>query len=101
MCMVFCLLVLFKCDSLLSSFFFVMITRPPRSTRTDTLFPYTTLFRSSVLHIEDGAVACSGGRKDAVGALVRIGRHRAQKIGRALRPEEMADRKSTRLNSSH
>src|SRR3546814_5439498 len=31
----------------LSSFvFFLMIRRPPRSTRTDTLFPYTTLFRS-------------------------------------------------------
>src|SRR3546814_2481143 len=29
------------------SFFFLMIRRPPRSTRTDTLFPYTTLFRSS------------------------------------------------------
>src|SRR3546814_14804505 len=29
------------------SFFFVMIRRPPRSTRTDTLFPYTTLFRSA------------------------------------------------------
>src|SRR3546814_17290031 len=27
-------------------FFFIMIRRPPRSTRTDTLFPYTTLFRS-------------------------------------------------------
>src|SRR3546814_8886239 len=31
--------------------FFLMIRRPPRSTRTDTLFPYTTLFRS------DGAIA--------------------------------------------
>src|SRR3546814_20725684 len=31
------------CDFL---FFFLMIRRPPRSTRTDTLFPYTTLFRS-------------------------------------------------------
>src|SRR3546814_19372334 len=31
----------------LSNFcFFLMIRRPPRSTRTDTLFPYTTLFRS-------------------------------------------------------
>src|SRR3546814_20185668 len=30
-----------KCD-----FFFLMIRRPPRSTRTDTLFPYTSLFRS-------------------------------------------------------
>src|SRR3546814_8849091 len=34
----FCFLLLF--------FFFLMIRRPPRSTRTDTLFPYTTLFRS-------------------------------------------------------
>src|SRR3546814_13593173 len=32
------------CSSL---FFFLMIRRPPRSTRTDTLFPYTTLFRSA------------------------------------------------------
>src|SRR3546814_18428272 len=29
-------------------YFFLMIRRPPRSTRTDTLFPYTTLFRSDV-----------------------------------------------------
>src|SRR3546814_18245787 len=28
--------------------FFLMIRRPPRSTRTDTLFPYTTLFRSNI-----------------------------------------------------
>src|SRR3546814_5193522 len=32
----------------LSLFFFLMIRRPPRSTRTDTLLPYTTLFRSVV-----------------------------------------------------
>src|SRR3546814_17277143 len=32
---------------LLLLFFFLMIRRPPRSTRTDTLFPYTTLFRSA------------------------------------------------------
>src|SRR3546814_15074167 len=30
----------------LQFFFFLMLRRPPRSTRTDTLFPYTTLFRS-------------------------------------------------------
>src|SRR3546814_11096310 len=30
-------------------FFFLMIRRPPRSTRTDTLFPYTTLFRSQLV----------------------------------------------------
>src|SRR3546814_18268355 len=33
---------------LLFFFFFLMMRRPPRSTRTDTLFPYTTLFRSAV-----------------------------------------------------
>src|SRR3546814_4595699 len=32
-----------------------MIRRPPRSTRTDTLFPYTTLFRSVVLRSPDNA----------------------------------------------
>src|SRR3546814_1080555 len=35
----------------LVGFFFLMIRRPPRSTRTDTLFPYTTLFRSAAQHI--------------------------------------------------
>src|SRR3546814_14344890 len=36
-------------------FFFLMIRRPPRSTRTDTLFPYTTLFRSRLSdQITDG-----------------------------------------------
>src|SRR3546814_15156710 len=34
------------CDVLV---FFLMIRRPPRSTRTDTLFPYTTLFRSGMI----------------------------------------------------
>src|SRR3546814_11890179 len=39
-------------------FFFLMIRRPPRSTRTDTLFPYTTLFRSHVhLHLVDAGDA--------------------------------------------
>src|SRR3546814_20294011 len=40
--MLLCLLISF----LSSCLFFLMIRRPPRSTRTDTLFPYTTLFRS-------------------------------------------------------
>src|SRR3546814_15558272 len=35
-----------QCHSCNFLFFFLMILRPPRSTRTDTLFPYTTLFRS-------------------------------------------------------
>src|SRR3546814_13689522 len=41
---VYCYFVLFPFFSFF--FFFLMIRRPPRSTRTDTLFPYTTLFRS-------------------------------------------------------
>src|SRR3546814_13806551 len=42
-----CLLVcLFNCSLRVPVVFFLMIRRPPRSTRTDTLFPYTTLFRS-------------------------------------------------------
>src|SRR3546814_18321384 len=34
-------------------FFFLMIRRPPRSTRTDTLFPYTTLFRSRFRDVDE------------------------------------------------
>src|SRR3546814_16602687 len=49
------------------SFFFLMIRRPPRSTRTDTLCPYTTLFRSWL---------CSGdlGRADAQGNFFLVDR---------------------------
>src|SRR3546814_18806708 len=36
-------------------FFFLMVRRPPRSTRTDTLFPYTTLFRSQSRHVPHSA----------------------------------------------
>src|SRR6266568_4381341 len=57
--------------------FFVMIRRPPRS----TLFPYTTLFRSARVHPRPAGAACALGL-------------------RAARPR-LADRKSTRLNSSH
>src|SRR3546814_18294049 len=45
-CVWFCLLLLCVVCVLFYFFFFLMIRRPPRSTRTDTLFPYTTLFRS-------------------------------------------------------
>src|SRR3546814_18296818 len=41
----------------LLSFFFLMIRRPPRSTLTDTLFPYTTLFRSLAGHFVDDDLA--------------------------------------------
>src|SRR3546814_13518571 len=37
------------CEYVLHMFFCLMILRPPRSTRTDTLFPYTTLFRSQAM----------------------------------------------------
>src|SRR3546814_14418448 len=53
-------------------FFFLMIRRPPRSTRTDTLFPYTTLFRSLLLGRQAKDNAGSAGaraRLDAVLAL--------------------------------
>src|SRR3546814_10622816 len=46
-------------------FFFLMIRRPPRSTRTDTLFPYTTLFRSLYGALEPGRPPGSIGDVDA------------------------------------
>src|SRR3546814_20573676 len=49
-----CVSLLFLCANVVffifTLFFFLMIRRPPRSTRTDTLFPYTTLFRSIADH---------------------------------------------------
>src|SRR3546814_3356529 len=44
-------------------FLFLMIRRPPRSTRTDTLFPYTTLFRSKLV----GAAGFGPGQPDLGG----------------------------------
>src|SRR3546814_5357508 len=67
----------------LSLFFFLMRRRPPRSTRTDTLFPYTTLFRS----IRGAAVA------------ERQGRAREQ-VGRARRLEISTARSSGRCQAS-
>src|SRR3546814_13646848 len=89
-------------------FFFLMIRRPPRSTRTDTLFPYTTLFRSRC-------------REDGVDAMVLVPNcpvchQTAGMTARYLEEngiptvvmgcardivEHCGDRKSTRLNSSH
>src|SRR3546814_6146500 len=45
---------LFSCRSSSFLLFFLMIRRPPRSTRTDTLFPYTTLFLSFQVLIDWG-----------------------------------------------
>src|SRR3546814_20067552 len=52
---------LFFCLSLCLIFFFVMIRRPPRSTRTDTLFPYTTLVRSVLVWIALGYIVSAIG----------------------------------------
>src|SRR5213076_3627477 len=45
-------------------FFFLMIRRPPRSTRLVTLFPYTTLFRSGLVLLRQLAHAGAGGHLD-------------------------------------
>src|SRR3546814_14032124 len=97
-----------------------MIRRPPNSTRTDTLFPYTTLFRS-VLFLQAEAVKRHGSPAPRVKGRVRKMQGGASggtiasltetlkavakkpslalllKSSFALTP----DRKSTRLNSSH
>src|SRR3546814_11281520 len=52
--------------------FFLMLRRPPRSTRTDTLFPYTTLFRSAVRRADaavDGRAAALVADADPAAAL--------------------------------
>src|SRR3546814_20723737 len=90
-----------------------MFRRPPRSTRTDTLFPDTTLFRSQrqrahmrdagqekaflllddlARHLDDRALALVERADEPVGARELFGQPRL-----ALH----RDRKSTRLNSSH
>src|SRR3546814_12628997 len=48
--------------------FFLMIRRPPRSTRTDTLFPYTTLFRSGQIDIDAGKQALAKSKNPTVRA---------------------------------
>src|SRR3546814_13475304 len=57
--------------------FFLMIRRPPRSTRTDTLFPYTTLFRSRISQADYGAEALVA---DINHESARLGREAADKF---------------------
>src|SRR3546814_1326671 len=52
-------------------FFFLMIRRPPRSTRTDTLFPYTTLFRSVIMPAKAGI--SSNGKTPACAGVTILG----------------------------
>src|SRR3546814_13224651 len=78
-----------NCMLVLLLFFLLMIRRPPRSTRTDTLFPYTTLFRSALVaefaglsadHIEysncDGVRALA--QSDSVAVLLRSEEHTSE-----------------------
>src|SRR3546814_17847186 len=97
-----------------------MIRRPPRSTRTDTLCPYTTLFRSLLGPICEVQGMAPSGYSSKINAL--ISGRRGQILGfdsragwagwdviTAHMPQnelhdlivELRDRKSTRLNSSH
>src|SRR3546814_12335640 len=102
-----------------------MIRRPPRSTLTDTLFPYTTLFRSVVAEgakkrysiTEEGGAYLADRRTQAntmLAELARVGERmaRARQFFAGGEEAEEApdadprslrgiDRKSTRLNSSH
>src|SRR3546814_14790873 len=97
-----------------------MRRRPPRSTRTDTRFPYTTLFRCRIAAI-GGAVGAEGHARgrlfggkagaerksaaDPLGDRHDVGRDaillmREEGAGAAVAALHL-DRKSTRLNSSH
>src|SRR3546814_528689 len=53
-------------------FFFLMIRRPPRSTRTDTLFPYTTLFRSNTRLVNMTAITNEAYNNSGVNMRVRL-----------------------------
>src|SRR3546814_17830689 len=70
--------------------FFLMIRRPPRSTRTDTLFPYTTLFRSPnqpydvktvIEHIVDGGDFLETQPLFAPNIVVGFGRVEGRSVG--------------------
>src|SRR5688572_31160800 len=78
-----------------------MLRRPPRS----TLFPYTTLFRSQVRAARIGTAAAgvlaATVRRAGLAARALVAAGRALRVAGAGRGAVVADRKSTRLNSSH
>src|SRR3546814_20513176 len=86
-------------------FFFLRILQQPRSTRTDTLFPYTTLFRSQsrlAPHMQPMLIETESTPNPAT--LKFLPGRPVMEAGTRdfASPEEAeADRKSTRLNSSH
>src|SRR3546814_1000760 len=68
-----------------------MIRRPPRSTRTDTLFPYTTLFRSDVIERDRGGAL--GARGTSHRALARhLLLARVERVAQAIADEVDAQR---------
>src|SRR3546814_17128316 len=85
-------------------FFFLMIRRPPRSTRTDTLFPYTTLFRSIVAGGSDDRQRIAGGGEAAEIGVARAHLRRGfehdhaiamgvpERLDRAAHPQRRDDR---------
>src|SRR5688572_32597829 len=80
-------------DSRYTSYLFLMIQRPPRS----TLFPYTTLFRSAKAGADVGQLL----RLGIVDLEMASGPLDRKQLRRGMRRPLLADRKSTRLNSSH
>src|SRR3546814_14228841 len=66
--------------------FFLMLLRPPRSTRTDTLFPYTTLFRSGLAPRRDARG--ERGRLSLHAPVCRLRRLRAVRAVARTRSEE-------------
>src|SRR3546814_4138277 len=65
-----------------------MIRRPPRSTRTDTLFPYTTLFRSGVGRVPEDGPGQNGG-PDGVQAELERGDHAEVAAAAPQRPKQV------------
>src|SRR3546814_19653816 len=87
-----------------------MIRRPPRSTRTDTLFPYTTLFRSEVwrlrpVHVPAAADVSAVLQSQSQGSAVVRSRHRARlddsAPSAAVRLQGIADRCRDRTRRGH
>src|SRR3712207_6971502 len=74
-----------------------MIRRPPRS----TLFPYTTLFRSPVLHVLAVGLQHAGSRAGLPEDFAQQGQVQPQRGAETQSLGQPEDRKSTRLNSSH
>src|SRR3546814_1038238 len=81
-------------------FFFLMIRRPPRSTRTDTLFPYTTLFRSRLLQAIMRLYSREGGSPSPVGSGFD-GRRWAPAVAGARRSEEHTSELQSLMRTSY